>query len=260
MNEATSRPKAEKRYLSATQISMFLRCGRQYEFRYIQGLKRPPSGALILGKSWHSAVELNYRQKIQTETDLPLEIVKDRFSDAFDQAFTKEVELDECEDKGQLKDLGVQITEAHHRHIAPKVQPLMVEHEFNLDLGEGFPFSLKGFWDVIERDGVIADNKSFSKIPTQSDIDKDLQLTCYSLAYRATKGQIEQGLRLDIVTKRATPKAIQLYTKRSNADCRWFLGLIEKVAQAIESGVFFPNPSSHLCSPKWCGYWERCRK
>lgn len=34
----------DKKYLSFTQLSMFLRCPRQYEFRYIKGLKIPPSG------------------------------------------------------------------------------------------------------------------------------------------------------------------------------------------------------------------------
>ena len=77
----------DKKHLSFTQINMFLRCARQYEFRYIKGLRRPPSGALILGKSWHKAVELNYSQKIQTEKDLPIEDVQDCFSDAFEEAF-----------------------------------------------------------------------------------------------------------------------------------------------------------------------------
>jgi hypothetical protein len=260
VSETMSNQKAEKRYLSFTQIAMFLRCPRQYEFRYIQGLKRPPSGALVLGKSWHSAVELNYRQKIQSGTDLPITDVTDCFSDTFDRAFTEEVELNEGEDKGQLKDMGIEITSLHHAAIAPKVQPLLVEQEFNLDLGPDFPYTLKGIWDVIERDGVIADNKSFSKIPTQSDLNKDIQLTAYATAYRAIYQKIEPGLRLDCVIKNKAPKAIRLHTKRSNDDCRWFLGLIEKVAQAIERGVFFPNPSSHLCNPRWCGYWDRCKK
>lgn len=249
-----------KRHLSFTQIGMYLRCPRQYEFRYIQGLRRPPSGALVLGSSWHKAIERNYRQKVQTEIDLPLEDVQDCFSDAFDQAFTEDVELDEGEDKGQLKDTGVLITTEHHKLIAPKVQPLFVEQEFNLDLGAGFPFTLKGFWDVIERDGTIADNKSYSKTPSQSDLDKDIQFSAYATAYRAIHQKIEPGLRMDCVVKTKVPKAVQLHTKRSNDDCRWFLGLVEKVAQAIQSGTFFPNPSSHLCSPKWCGYWSQCRK
>lgn len=250
----------EKRHLSATQIGMFLRCPRQYEFRYIEGRKVPPSGALIVGRSWHKAVEHNYRQKIQTEIDLPVDNVQDCFSDAFEQAFTEEVKLNEDEDKGQLKDIGIRITTLHHTVIAPKVQPCLVEQEFNLDLGAGFPFTLKGVWDVIEKDGVVADNKSFSRVPNQSDLDKDIQFSTYATAYRALHQKIEPGLRMDCIVKTKTPKAIQLHTKRSNDDCRWFLGLVERVAQAILSGAFPPNPCGWHCSEQFCGYWNLCRK
>ena len=250
----------EKPHLSFTQINMFLRCGRQYEYRYVQGIKRPPSGALILGKSWHMAVEHNYKQKIQTEQDLPLEDVQDCFSDAFDQAFTEEVELNEGENPSQLKDTGILVTATHHKIIAPTVQPAEVEKEFNLSLGEEFPFFIKGFWDVIDKNGITADNKSYSKSPAQSDVDKDLQLTLYSTAYRAIYQKIEPELRLDCIIKTKTPKAVQISSTRTNEDCKWFLGLVEKVAQAIESGIFYPNPNHYLCSPKWCGYYSRCHE
>ena len=248
-----------KKYLSFTQLSMFLRCPRQYEFRYIQGIKRPPSGSLVVGKSWHKAVELNYLQKIKSETDLPLEDVQDCFSDTFEQAFAEEVNLDAGENPGQLKDQGILITTEHHKTIAPKVHPFLVEQDFNLDLGSNFPYTLKGFWDVIERDGVIVDNKSYGRTPTQSDLDKDIQFTAYATAYRAINQKTELGLRMDCIIKNKVPKAVQFHTKRTNVDCRWFLVLVEKVAQAIQSGIFPPNPTSYLCSERFCGYWNECR-
>ena len=129
----------------------------------------------------------------------------------------------------------------------------------SLDLGDEFPFDLMGVWDLIERDGTIVDNKAYSKTPSQADLDKDLQFTAYSLAYRATKESIEPGLRMDAVIKNKKPKAVQLTTSRTNDDCRWFLGLVEQVASAIHAGNFYPNPNGWHCSPKFCGYWDRCR-
>jgi RecB family exonuclease len=249
----------EKPHLSFSQINMFLRCPKQWEFRYIQKLKIPPGAALVLGRSWHETIEQNYVQKIQSEADLPLEDMKDFFSDAWTKNLEKE-EIDFGEDEpGQLKDLGILITDVHHREVAPKVQPALVEEEFRISLGEEFPYELLGYFDVIERDGTIADNKSWKRSKSQGDVDKDLQLTAYALGYRVKFGRAEKGLRFDAVIKNKKPKAVQLTTTRTNDDCRWLLKLIEKVADGIVKETFYPNPNGWHCDPKWCGYWNKCK-
>jgi hypothetical protein len=114
--------KEKKAHLSFSQISMFLRCPAQWEFRYVQKLKIPPSGALILGSAWHETIEQNYVQKIVSDEDLPLECMTDFFSDIWTNKIRSE-EIDFGDDPGKLKDLGVLITDIHHREIAPKVKP-----------------------------------------------------------------------------------------------------------------------------------------
>lgn len=250
-----------KKYLSFTQLSMFLRCPRQYEFRYIQGLKIPPSGAMVQSKAWHQTLENNYRQKIVSLEDLPLSDMQDYFAARYDDALNKEeVKFDENENPAGLKDQGVVIVETHHEIIAPKVRPIQVEEEFLISLGEEFPFDLKGIWDLIENDGTIVDNKAYKRTPSQEEIDKDLQFTLYSLGYRASKKKIEKKLRMDAIIKNKQPKAVQIQTTRTNEDCRWLLSLIEQVAQAIKSGIFYPNPTGYMCNPKFCGYWEKCKR
>jgi len=249
----------EKPHLSFTQLSMFLRCPRQYEYRYIQGLKVPPSGAMLQGRVWHQTVELNYRQKIESDRDLALAEMQEFFAAQFDAALAgEEIALEPDETPGQLKDQGTAIVAAHHQTIAPAVRPLLVEERFTVDLGDDFPFDLVGIWDLVERDGTIADNKSYAKSPRQEDLDKDLQFTAYALGYRATRHAVEPGLRMDAIVKTKTPKVVQLHTRRTNDDCRWLLGLIEQVGTAIDSGIFYANPNGWHCSPRFCGYWDRC--
>lgn len=248
-----------KRHLSATQLNMFLRCPRQYEYRYIRGLKVPPSGAMVQSRVWHGTLEHNYRQKVDSDRDLPLGEMQEYFAVQFDATVTSEdIAFAPGEKPGRLKDQGTAIVAAHHKTIAPEVRPLLVEERFTVDLGEDFPFDLVGVWDLVERDGTITDNKAYGKTPRQEDLDKDLQFTAYALAFRATRGGIEPGLRMDAVVKRTNPKALQLYTRRTNDDCRWLLRLIEQVGTAIESGIFFPNPNGWHCSPRFCGYWGLC--
>jgi hypothetical protein len=249
----------KKPHLSFSQIAMFLRCPKQWEFRYVQNLKIPPSGALILGSSWHETIELNYVQKITSDVDLPLDDMKDSFSDIWTKKTEKE-EIDFGEDKpGDLKDLGILITNVHHQNIAPRVKPALVEEEFRISLGEDFPYELLGYFDVIEKDGTVADNKSWKRAKSQADVDKDLQLSAYALGYRVKYGKAEKSLRFDAVIKNKKPKAIQLVTTRTNEDCRWLLGLIEKVADGIIKEAFYPNPNGWHCSKKWCGYWDKCK-
>jgi len=251
----------EKKYLSFTQLNMFLRCPRQYEFRYIQGLKKPPSGAMIQSKTWHQTLEKNYKQKINSNIDIPLKDMKEYYATQYDEAiYSEEIAFEEDENPAKLKDQGIIIVETHHKIIAPKVQPVNVEEEFLISLGEEFPFDLKGIWDLIESDDTIVDNKAYKRTPGQEEIDKNLQFTLYSLGYRASRKKIEKNLRMDGIIKTKQPKAVQIKTSRTNEDCRWLLNLIEKVAEAIKSGIFYPNPTGFLCNPKFCGYWEKCRK
>jgi hypothetical protein len=63
---------------------------------------------------------------------------------------------------------------------------------------------------------------------------------------------------MDAIVKTKNPKALQLHTRRTNADCRWLLGLIERVGAAIESGNFYPNPNGWHCNDRFCGYFSRC--
>lgn len=250
---------AGKRHLSFTQLNMFLRCPRQYEFRYIEGLKVPPSGAMVQSRVWHETLELNYRQKVVSDEDLALGQMQEFFAARFDEAVAgEEVAFEPDEKPGKLKDQGTAIVAAHHGTIAPAVRPALVEERFTVDLGEDFPFDLVGVWDLVERDGTIVDNKAYGRQPRQEDLDKDLQFTAYALGYRTTHGRVEPGLRMDAIVKTKNPRPVQLHTRRTNDDCRWLLGLIEQVAKAIDAGVFYPNPQGWHCSPRFCGYWDRC--
>lgn len=193
----------EKRHLSFTQLNMFLRCPRQYEYRYIRGIKVPPLGAMVQSRVWHETVERNYRQKIQSDRDLALGKMQEFFAAQFDVALaSEEVAFEPDEKPSKLKDQGTAIVVAHHKTIAPEVRPLLVEERFTVDLGEDFPFDLVGVWDLVERDGSIADNKAYGKTPRHEDLDKDLQFTAYALGFRATRGEIEPGLRMDAISTR----------------------------------------------------------
>src|SRR5262245_55213495 len=107
-----------------------MRCAKQWEYAYIYELKRPPSIRMVLGTAAHAAEEVNYRQKIESGTDLPTADVLDVFSDAFDSgARDAEVDAEEKEQPGDAKDSGVATLTVYHETVAPSIEPLWVEHE-----------------------------------------------------------------------------------------------------------------------------------
>ncbi|MBI4377316.1 MAG: PD-(D/E)XK nuclease family protein [Elusimicrobia bacterium] len=226
-----------KRGISATMITAFLHYPRQFERRYIQGIKDPANGAMVQSKVWHATVEHNYRQKIASGTDLPLAHILEFFAATFDQAFqAEEIAFRPGETPAKLKDQGLAIAAAYHQAIAPKVRPLLVEERFRVSLGEDFSHDLIGVWDLVDQDDMVIDHKAFSRAPSQEEADENVQLGIYALAYRLRMGKLEKGLRLDVIVKGSQPRPLQLSTTRTNDDCRRLLGVCERLAQALQAG------------------------
>lgn len=242
------------RYLSVTQIKMYLRCPLQYKFRYIDGLKIPPASCLTLGKSIHSALEANYSQKIKTKTDLSLEQVRDIFSDRWENE-AKETVFEDGEKPGQVKDEGVGLLNVYHREVSPFIQPKVVEKAFELSF-ENVNYALKGYIDLVDHADVIIDHKTTKRCMQEDVVSQDLQLTCYALAYRHVLGIRERALRFDVMVRNKRPKIQQLVTTRKEEDIARFLKIIAYVSKAIESGIFYPI-EGYMCGT--CGYVQRCR-
>jgi hypothetical protein len=233
--------------MSATQINAFLHYPRQFERRYLLGLKDPTTGAAALGKAWHKAVEMNYRHKLAAGADLPLAEVQALFSQAFDAIIAKEeVVFKPNEKPAKLKEMGLAITSLYHKTIAPKIKPALIEERFRVGLGEEFPYDLVGVWDLVDDQGIVIDHKAYARAPSQDEVDKNVQLGVYALAYRLINGKPEAGLRLDILVKGRQPQAVQISTRRTNRDCRWLLEVMERMTQVLESGSFDTRRNLHM--------------
>jgi CRISPR/Cas system-associated exonuclease Cas4 (RecB family) len=75
----------EKQHISASQIKTYMRCPKQWYFRYIEGLKIPPKGAPWNGTKIHETVDFNYSQKINTFQDKPIHSLIEYYDSIFDK-------------------------------------------------------------------------------------------------------------------------------------------------------------------------------
>jgi putative RecB family exonuclease len=242
-------------HLSSSQVNMYLRCPAQYYFRYCRGLKLPPTAPLTRGKCVHSGAEYNYKHKLQTRQDRPVQEVLEYVDAEFEEA--REATDWQDKDPGQVKDETIALAETYHTQVATKIQPYFVEKGFTFEVpGLGIPYQV--YLDLVDEDLVIRDTKTSGRTPAKTAIAQSLQLTSYHLCFQMLTGFPPAGVALDYVVANKTPKIVTLTGKKTEADVERFLGTVERVADAITKDVYFPNENNFMCSPDRCGYWDVC--
>lgn len=272
-------------YLSNAQVEMYLRCPKQYEFRYIRGDMRPPGVAMAMGSSTHKAVEVTHHHIVDHDEPAPAEQVIAAFSDTFEKRAKEVPEADWTEEgvhQGAIKDAGIQLVSMYNRIFAPKVKPQVkgtvrgIEKKFEIVI-EGIP--MVGYIDLIDTNAdaimtdeerqllrqygkdvpevfrtAIADFKTRSKSISEDEVKGSLQLTLYSYAEGISLVRYDQLLR------QKQPKVKRIHSMRATTDHQWMVKVVTDVARAITAGIFPPcNPTNWCCSAKWCGFWSQCR-
>jgi hypothetical protein len=257
----------EPQHISVSGLQMHQRCPKQYEFRYVEGLKIPPGVAQIRGRAFHGGIAHNFRQKVGTRQDLPLDEVQGATAEQVDSEFAGEVFLLPEEKtvgvsklKAVTKDEAVRMIGKHHAEIAPAIQPVMVEQKITLRPDpEKFPAEIVGVLDLADEQDFIRDNKTASKTPNADAAQASQQLTTYALLFRAKTGRKERGVALDtvVMTKAGTLSVNVQESTRDGQDIERLKNRMQIALAAIKTGIFPPaNPDSWWCSEKWCGYWD----
>lgn len=244
-------------YLSWTRMSMLTRCGMQYYFRYCEGLIVPPSGAMSLGSSFHTGVEHNNRQKMDSRVDLPLAEVLDVFSTDFEERKHETAWYKE-EEPGVFKDQGIGLLGAYHHIIAPTIQPLSVEMEFSIPF-ENKGWTFEGRVDLVDDNGVLIENKTIGRTPGKPEATHKGQIEAYVTGFRSA-GPKEASCRINYAVKNKTPKMVSYDFKVQDAQVEFFLAQVARVAHMIENEMFIPNRNQYLCSHRFCGYASRCEQ
>jgi putative RecB family exonuclease len=236
---------------SFSSFNTYLRCPKQYEFRYCQGIKTPPAVAIIEGSAGHKASEFNYKQKVESRQDLPLADILDVFSAEYD---TRVPEIEDWEDSSFAvsKDSMIKVMKCAHADLFPTVQPVEVEKKFEVEVMPGRV--LLAYRDVKDESGVIRDSKFTKRAKSQADADNDLQLSIYSYLDKSPR------VAFDCLVKTKIPKAVSIFSTRGPQHWARLEHMIPAVLDAIDKQAFPPcDPSSWACSEKFCGYWRICQ-
>ncbi|OGM29306.1 hypothetical protein A2801_02155 [Candidatus Woesebacteria bacterium RIFCSPHIGHO2_01_FULL_41_10] len=173
-------------YLSYSQINTFQMCPMHYKLQYVLGVPTPASAALSMGSSVHNALRDFYRSiKTEAKPTLPL-LIKTLEENWINEGFSTREHYEEA-----LKNARAMLARFFESRFDKAQEVAVIEQPFMIPLQSKSEAPLK-IGGVIDRVDIlpsgeieIIDYKTGSNIPSQKEVDKNLQLSIYALA--ATK-------------------------------------------------------------------------
>jgi len=250
-------------YISWSALSTFRTCPLKYKFRYIDGLpEESVSAALVYGSGIHSAVEQHFLAILSGDPKPDVERLMFAYRSAWLPHDPDAIQFGSTETRASLDALAARMLTTFLNSPAASVQGrvLGVEEEIRGMLVEGVP-DLYGRVDLLTEDDnrlVITDIKtSRGKWSAEQVEDSGEQLLLYShLASEISPGK-KIATRFLVLTKTKDPVVEEHVREVEPAAVKRTLAGVERVWRAIESGVFYPAPSTMNCAS--CGYRAACR-
>jgi len=199
---------ARIKHLSASSIGMFRRCPEQFRHRYLLGQKERPGESLLVGSAFHEALEHNYKQKIQSHEDRPLDELVQFLQDAGvpkvleEAGGAEEVAWDAAtadEGVAVLRADSERILSAYRKKVTERIQPIGVEQKFSIPAE---PVPIIGYLDTVTSDERVIDTKTGKQASTKVKPSWQLQGVLYATAtgWDAEYHSISRAARPRIVT------------------------------------------------------------
>ncbi len=247
--------------LSYTQIETFRTCPLHYKLRYILNIPSLPSASQSFGTSIHLALRDFYRffgkgefRRFSQERlvkELISLLKKNWISDGF---LSKDHER-------QFFDRGERYLEDYIKtEFNPDIKTALTEENFSVFLPLERPLKLIGRMDrvdILPDGGIeIVDYKSGTKVPTQKEVDKDLQMSFYAIAADKIKeSPFEVDLKKIKFTLYYFETKTKLTTQRTEEQIRLAIEEIAKIREEMENSDFSCS-GSYLCQN--CEFRDFC--
>jgi RecB family exonuclease len=249
---ACSAPEKLGDVLSPAQVRTYLDCSARWWFKYGLFLPEPKTSSLALGLTVHSALEANFRHKLESGLDLELLWVVDVFRDLWREQVPA-TEFRDDEDPSAIGRAGELLVRKYMEEAAPSVDPVAVETEVS---GEIAGVAVRGRIDLLDRDGRIIDFKTAARRPSGISPDYAFQLATYRQLLREASGEAQ----LDTLVRTQTIQLIRTSYTVGEQDLLATRTLYPLVQEGIRSGLYYPNRQSILCGRKHCAFWRTCER
>jgi len=252
-------PKLHIDYLSFSQIETFKTCPLHYKLKYIFKVPTPPSAAQSFGSSLHAALR-DFYLAVKTGEKPTEKLIYDVLQKNWvKEGFSGKTHEKKFFEKGKLYLSGFL-----KQGFNPKSLPVVMEEPFTIPLSDkkGRGIRVGGKIDRVDilPDGTveIIDYKTGATIPSQAEVDNNLQLSFYALA--ATNipnkpfGKKPEQVKLSLYFLDQQEK---LSTQRSTTQLEKAIQEIFAVKEEIEKSDF--KCSGHMFCQNNCEYSLLCR-
>ncbi len=239
-------------YLSYSQLQTFEMCPLHYKLKYILKIPTPQTSAQSFGTSIHAALRTFY-QNWQTGNKIDVK----QIGKIVDEVWINEGYSSKTHEKKALEKAKQIIADYLNKNFDKSNLPIALEYPFSFNLNG---IKIAGRIDRIDKAAgnkiEIIDYKTGDNVPTQSKLEKDLQLTFYALAGSEVKDQTLGKAPEDIVLSLYyLEKELKLTTSRTKEELEEAKKLILEKVKEIESSDFQCN-GSMFC--KNCEYKMLC--
>jgi hypothetical protein len=219
---------------------------------------------LFIGKRTHDALEQFYRHR-QLGVHLSNEQITARINETWGQAVADEgIQFSSTDEEKKLNDQTIRLVDAYLRQVPDdEPQPLAVETSLESALvdpvtGEEL-MPLLGIVDLVvpSNEGpVICDFKTAASSTTPTEMQHEIQLSCYAFLFRQMTGQKEAGLEIRSLVKTKTPQiGVHRFGPRGNRHFRRLFAVVKSYVEDLERERFLMRPGWTCGS---CDFRERC--
>jgi len=178
-NSKLQKPELHVDYLSYSQIETFQTCPMHYKLRYIYKVPTPPSASQSFGTTIHAALKNFYELVAKGEKPSDKLLYKLLEDNWVKEGYKSKKHEHEFFEKGK-----VYLSGFLKYGFNPKVLPVSLEQPFTVPIGKDL--KIGGRVDRVDDLGngeiEIVDYKTGATIPSQKEVDDNLQLSFYALA------------------------------------------------------------------------------
>ncbi|OVE46715.1 RecB family exonuclease [Chromobacterium violaceum] len=248
-------------------------CAHRWEATHILGMNMPSSPRAQLGTAIHAATAA-YDQAVLDGAPIRIDAAAGVLVDEINNP-GREVDwsADELTPR-QAAQTGIQLLTRYCQEIAPRYQYVAIElpvTPWRIDCGGGIAIEITGTLDRsrarIGSAGVgLCDLKSGSAAVVNGRAKTKghaPQIGTYELLYeRTTSTPVTEPADIIGLKTRGAPEVAtgQIIGAREQLiGTAEQPGLMDYAAEMFKSGLFPPNPVSHMCSQKYCARWRTCK-